>query len=168
MSASSAGAVDDGGLFLGDDDNALGGTEVVQGGLLEGHADFFGDHGATGQNSDVLQHGLATITEARRLDGGNLDDAADGVDHQGGQGFAFNVLGDDQQRRPALAAPSSSGQQVADVGDLLVVQQDEGLFQSRRLVLLVVDEVGREVAAVELHAFDDVELVLQAWSLLQR
>jgi hypothetical protein len=38
-----AGAVDDGGVFLGDLD-LLGGAQVVQGGLLQRQADLLGDH----------------------------------------------------------------------------------------------------------------------------
>ena len=63
--------------------------------------------------------------------------------------------------RPALATLQRR-QQVADVRDLLVEQQHERVVQQRDLLLGVVDEVRRQVAAVELHAFDDVELVGQA------
>jgi hypothetical protein len=38
----------------------------------------------------------------------------------------------------------------------------KGSSSSAGLALLVVDEVGRQVAAVELHALDDVQLVVQA------
>ncbi len=41
-----------------------------------------------------------------------------------------------------------------------------GVVQLGRHVLLVVDEVGRQVAAVELHALDHVQLVLQAGTFL--
>ena len=58
---------------------------------------------------DVLQHGLAAVAEARRLDGADLQDAADVVDDERRQRFALDVFGDDQQRLPAFATPSSSG-----------------------------------------------------------
>ena len=64
----SAGAVDDGGVFLAHFD-ALGLAQVGQGDLLERQADFFGDHLAAGQDGDVFQHGLAAVAEARGLDG---------------------------------------------------------------------------------------------------
>ena len=110
-------------------DNLLGGAQVVQRRLLQGQADLLGDHGRAGQDGHVLQHRLAAVAEARRLDGRDLDDAADGVDHQGGQGLALDVLGDDQQRLAGLGDALQHRQQVADVGDLLVVQQDVRLFQ---------------------------------------
>ena len=53
------------------------------------------------------------------------------------------------------------GQQVADVADLLVVQQHERVVQQSGLLFGVVDEVGRQVAAVKLHAFDDVEFAVE-------
>src|SRR3546814_12189727 len=51
---------------------------------------------------------------------------------------------------------------------LLVVQQDVRIIQLGRHRLLVVDEVRRQVAAVELHALDHVQLVLQARTFLDR
>ena len=78
--------------------NLLGRTQVLfRRGLLERQADFLGDDLTAGQDSDVFEHGLATITKTRGLDGRNLDDTAQVVDHQGCQRLAFDVLGDDQQ-----------------------------------------------------------------------
>src|SRR3569623_231877 len=162
-----AGAVDDGGVFLADLD-ALGATQVLQGGFFQRQTDFFGDHGAAGEDGHVFQHRLATVAEARSLDGTGLEDAADVVDHQGGERFAVDVFGDDQQRLAGLGDLLQYGQQVTDVGDLLVEQQDEGIFHDRHLLVGVVDEVGRQVAAVELHAFDDVEFVFQARAVFNR
>ena len=90
-------AINDGGVFLGDVD-ALGSAQHVERDVLELDAEVFGDHLTAGQDGDVFEHGLAAIAEARCLDGGNLEAAAQLVDHQGGQRFALNVLGDDQQR----------------------------------------------------------------------
>ena len=97
-----AGALDDGGLVLGDDDLA-GLAEQVEGGVLELEADLLGDDLATGEDGDVLQHGLAAVAEAGGLDGDRVERAADLVDHQRGQGLALDVLGDDHER---LAAPA--------------------------------------------------------------
>src|SRR6185312_16414085 len=162
-----AGAVDEGGVFLGDND-LLGTAEILDGGLLELQADLFGDHGAGGQDGHVFQHRLAAVTEARRLHRADLDDATDGVDDQGRQCFAFDFFGDDQQRLARLGDAFQHRQQITHVGDLLVVQQDVRVFQFALHRLLVVDEVRREITAVELHAFDDVELVLEARTVFDR
>ena len=164
MSVGLAGAVDDGGvLFL--DQHLLRLAEVVERRLLELQAHFVGDHGSAREHRDVLQHRLAAIAEARRLDGGNLDDAADGVDHERRQRLALDVLGDDQQLAAALRNPLEQREQLADIGDLLVDQEDQRLVELGALALLIVDEVRREVAAIELHALDHFELVLQARAL---
>jgi hypothetical protein len=65
--------------------------------ILELDTKILGDHLAAGQHGDVLQHGLAPIAEARRLDRGNLQAAAQLVDHECGKRLALDVLGDDQQ-----------------------------------------------------------------------
>src|SRR5690606_16360407 len=152
--------VDDGGGFLGHF-HALGLAELVQGDAFQRHAGLFGDHGAASQDGDVFQHGLATVAKARGLHSGGLQDTADVVHNQGGQGFAFDVFSHDQQRTVGLGNLFQDRQQVTDVADLLVVDQDERIFQNGDLLFRVVDEVGRQVAAVELHAFHDVQFVLQ-------
>src|SRR5690606_7995498 len=118
--------------------------------------------GGAGQDGDDLQHGLAAVTKARRFDYGALDDATHVVHHQGGQRFAFHVLGNDQQRLAGLGNGFQHRQQFADVGDLLVDQQDVRVLKLNRHLFLVVDEVRAQVAAVELHAFNHFQLVLQA------
>ncbi len=90
--------------------------------------DLFGDHRAAGQDGDVLQHGLAAVAKARGLDGEHVEHAAQFVQHEGGQGFAVDVFGDDDQ--VALADLDEFLQQRDDVlssGDLLVVDQDVGI-----------------------------------------
>ncbi|MNZ48629.1 hypothetical protein D3C78_663770 [compost metagenome] len=154
-------AVDDDGVFLGQG-HALGVTQVLQGSGLQAQADFFGDHGTAGQDSDVLQHGLAAVAEARCLDRSNLDDAAHVVDHQGSQRFAFNVFSDDQQRTTGLGNGFQNWQQFADVGDLLVNQQQQRAIQLGDHGVWLVDEVRGQVATVELHAFHDRQFVFQA------
>ena len=46
------------------------------------------------------------------------------------------------------------------------MQEHEGLFQLDALTLLVIDEVGGQIAAIELHAFDDIQLVVQRGAFL--
>ncbi len=136
--------------------------------VLELQAQFLGDDGAAGEDGDVFQHGLAAVAEARGLDGAGLEDAAQVVHHQGGERLAVDVFGDDEERLAGLGDLLEDRQEVADVGDLLVVQEDERVLEDGDLAIRVVDEVGRQVAAVELHAFDDVELVVERLAVLDR
>src|SRR5690606_15848472 len=107
------GTLDDRGLVLGDDNLASVAQQVQLRGLqLE--ADLLGDDLAAGEDRDVGQHGLATVTEARSLDGDGLEVATDLVDHQGRQGLALDVLGDDRQRLTGLHDLLQDGQQVLD------------------------------------------------------
>ena len=69
---------------------------------------------------------------------------------------------------PAVATFSSSGHQVAEAGDLLLVDQDVGVLQHRLQRVGVGHEVGRDVALVELHALDDLQLVGQCPCLPRR
>src|SRR5207248_3048868 len=96
-----AGPVDEGGVVLADR-YALGAPEVLQGDALQLDAEVLGDHASTGQRGDVLEHGLAAVAEARRLDRAGIQRPAQLVDDQRGQGLTLDLLGDDEQR---LAGP---------------------------------------------------------------
>ena len=159
--------VDDRGVVLVHG-HALGRAQVLERGVLELESHFLAHHGAAGQDREILQHGLAAVAEARRLARCHLDDAAHVVHDQRRQRLTFHVLGNHYQRLARLGHLLEQRQHVADVGDLLVDQQDEGALLLYDHLLLVVDEVGRQVAAVELHAFHHVELVGQALAFLDR
>src|SRR5262245_27367138 len=117
-----AGAVDDRRVLLRDLD-LLRLAEVVHRGLLERQTDFLADDLASREGRDVLQHGLTAVAEARSLDGRNLDDAADVVDDERGERLALDVFRDDQKRTARLRNALEQRQQLADVRDLLVVNQ---------------------------------------------
>ena len=68
--------------------------------------------------------------------------------------FAFDVFRDNQQRLAHLGGLLEQGQQVLHRADFLLVDQDVNVFQHALHPLRVGDEVGREIAAVELHSFD--------------
>ncbi len=143
-------------------------AQLLQRRLGERQAQLAGDHRAAGQHRHVLQHGLAAIAESGRLHRTGLDDAAHAVDDQRGERVGVHVFGDQQQRRPRLGDRLEQRHQLRDGGQLLVVQHDGRVLQHGRLLLGVVDEVGRQVAAVELHAFDHFQLAHQARAVLDR
>src|SRR4051794_35728216 len=160
-----AATVDDGGLVLGDDDLASG-AQQAEVGVVELEADLLADDGATGQDGDVLEHGLAAVTEARGLDGDGLEGAADLVDDQGGQRLALDVLGDDDQR---LAPPHDllqHGEQGLHGGDLAVDDQDVRVVEDGLHPLGVGHEVRRDVTLVEAHALGELELEAEGVALL--
>ena len=162
-----ASAVDDGGVFFGNH-NLAGSAQIGQGRFLQAQTDFLGDHLTAGQDGDILQHGFATIAETRCLDCCDLDDTANGVHHQGGQRFAFDILGDDQQRPTGLGDAFQDWQQVAHIGNFLVVQKNVRRFQFRAHALLVVDEIGGDVTTIKLHALYDIQFVVQTLAFLDR
>ncbi len=96
-----AGAVDDGRVVLVDDDT-LGAAKIGQGDVVELDAKFFGDQLAAGEDGDIFEHRFAAVAEAGGLDGHTAQGAANLVDHQSRQGFAFDVFGDDDERLAGL------------------------------------------------------------------
>jgi hypothetical protein len=141
---------------------------VIQRGVLEAVAFLLADDRAAGEDGEVLEHRLATIAEARCLDGSDFQRAAKLVHDERGEGFAFDVFGDDEERRAHLGDLLEDREEVLHRRDLLVVNQDEGVFEDGLHVVRIRDEVRREVAAVELHALDDVEGRVGAFRFLDR
>src|SRR5690554_219525 len=157
----STGTIDDDDVLFGDL-YALGAAQIVQSGVFQGQAHFLGNHSTASQDSDILQHFLTTVAKARGFNRSNFHDTAHVVHYQRSQGFAFHVFCNDQQGLGRLGHRFQDRQHFADVGDFLVNQQHERVFQFGRHGVLVVDEVGRQVAAVELHTFYYVQLVFEA------
>src|SRR5579859_4283244 len=143
----------------------LGAAEVLHLHVLQLDAQVFGHGLAAGQDSDILQHGLAAVAEARGLDGHGLQRATELVDHQSGQRLAFDIFRHDQQRLAALGDVFKDREQVFHGGDFLFVDEDVSVFEYRFHALRIGDEVGGEVSAVELHALNHVELGLHGLGL---
>src|SRR6185437_633478 len=153
-------AFDDGGVVFVNGD-ALGLAEIGDLHVLEFNAQVLGDGASTGERGDVIEHGLAAIAEARGLDGRDLQRATQLVHNESGERFAVHVFRDDDERLAALRDLLQQRQQVFHRADFLFVDQDVGVLQSNFHALRIGDEVRREIAAVELHAFDDVQLCLK-------
>src|SRR5712672_2208436 len=151
-----AAAFHDGGVVLVDD-NLLGAPEVFHLNVLELDAEIFRHGLAAGEGGDVFEHRFAAISEGRGLDRSALQGAAELVDHQGGQRFTFDVFRDDEQRLAGLGNLLEQREKVLHGADFLFVDEDAHVFQNALHPLWVGNEVGRQVAAVELHTFDDFQ-----------
>src|SRR5712664_3249507 len=151
-----AGAFDDRGVVLVDGD-LLGASEILKLDVLELDAEVFGDGLAAGERGDVFEHGLAAVAKARGLDGGALQRAAELVHHEGGQRFAFDVFSDDQEGLAHLGGLLEQREKILHRADFLFVDKDTNVLEDAFHALGVGDEVGGEVAAVKLHAFDYFE-----------
>src|SRR5262249_4745668 len=123
-----AGALDERGVFLVDL-GLLAAAKVAELDALELDAQVLEDGLAPGQYGDVLEHGLAAVAVAGGLDGAALEGAADLVDDQRGQRLTLDLLADDEQRAAALHHALQDRDQVLVGGDLLLVDEDERVFQ---------------------------------------
>ena len=147
---------DDGGILC--DLDGFRAAKLVQGRVLELQAQVSADNGTAGQDGDILQHGFPSVTIAGCLDSRHIECAAQLVDDQSGQGFAFDILSDDQQSCAHLDDLLQQGQDVLNGGDLLVRDQDERIFQIGFHLVHISCHVGGDIASVELHAFNQVQL----------
>ena len=63
------------------------------------------------------------------LTAATFSDAAEGVHHEGGEGFTVDVFSDDHERTAGLGNLLENRQKLTDVADLLVVNQDVGVLE---------------------------------------
>ena len=158
-------AVQEDGVLLSDG-NSTGGTEHICGCLLELDVEVIAEDGTVGQDSEIAKNGLAVVTKARSLDGGDLKLATELVENADGKSLAVNVLSNDEKRAALLLGGLKSGDDVLDSGDLLLGEEDQRLLELDLGALGVGDEVGGDVSTVELHSLGNLELVLNGLALL--
>src|SRR4029077_15647179 len=160
-------AVDNRGVLLLDY-HLLGATEHVHSNLVEFDAKILPDRLSASQDSDVFEHGLATIAEARSLHRRNLETAAQLVDDECGKRLALNVLGHDDERLRGLHYGFQQRKQFLQAGKLLLVDQDVGVIHLSAHLFSIGDEVRRDVTAIELHTFTNFEFCLQGFRFFDR
>ena len=124
-------------------------------------AEVLVDGPPAGQHRDVLEHRLAAIAVPRGLHRRDLQRAAQLVDHERGQRFAFDVLGHDQERLARLGDLLEQRQQVRQRTELRLVDENQRILEDDLHFFRVGHEIGRQVAAIELHAFHDLERRLE-------
>mmetsp|Transcript_15912 Transcript_15912/g.40425 ORF Transcript_15912/g.40425 Transcript_15912/m.40425 type:complete len:287 (-) Transcript_15912:707-1567(-) len=146
-----AGLRDDGGAGGRDCDLARR-AQLLEHRILELHAQVFGDVLRAGHDCNVLQQCLPALAKAGRLDGDDLEVAAQLVDHQRGERLARNVLRDDHQRGARLGGLLQDRDDLACRLDLLVADQHAAVVKLALLALGVVHKLRRDVAAVDGHA----------------
>ena len=131
-------------------------TQHIDGGVLQLQTNLGGDHLTAGQNGDILQHFLPSVAKARRFDRNAVEHATQFVQHQRGQRFAFHILGNDQQLLAGLHDLLEQGQDILNVGNLLIGNQQERVVENRFHLVHIGCHVGRQIAAVELHTFHNL------------
>ncbi len=134
--------------------------------VFELDAKVFTQELTASQGGNVAHHSLAAIAKTGGLDRADVQDASKLVDDKHGQRFALDIFGNDEQRLTGLGHLFQERQHVADVGQLLLMDEDQAVFQLRLHVLRIGNEVRRNIALVELHALDKVERRLGSLAFL--
>ena len=151
--------VNDDGVFLIDLDLACM-TELLHGRILEFKSELARNDLAAGEDSNIAEHFLSLLAEGRSLDRNHGEGAAQLVQNDGGESLALNILGDDKQLLACLNDLLEHGQDVLHCRDLLVCDEDVAVVKNSLHLLSIGSHVGREIAAVKLHTFNDLGISL--------
>ena len=130
--------------------------------VFELDTEIFADQRAARQRGDIAEHRLAAITKSGSLHSTNIQSAAKLVDDQQRQRFRIDIFGDDQQRLTSLSRLFQQRDEIANVADLLFVQQHKSVLEVRFHRTGIGNEVGRNVPLVELHSVDVLDFHVTA------
>ena len=155
-------AVDDGCFFFGNA-NLASAAQISQFYAVQLAAEFFGNNRTAGDDGNILQHRFTAIAKARSLNSYRFEGAAQLVDHQSGQCFAFYVFSNDQQFFTLLYYFFQNRQHVGNSADFAIGDQDVRIGQNGFHFVRIGDHVRRNVTAVELHAFYNLQIRAHAF-----
>ncbi len=121
-------------------------------------AHFFSDDDTAGEDSDVFEHGFAAVAKGGGFDGAQGQAGFELIDDEGRKSFSIDIIGNDEQGALRFFHHFfKDGNEVARIGEFFVGDEDEGVLILNSHLLCIGDKVGREIAFVELHPFDDIE-----------
>src|SRR6516162_2669901 len=109
-------------------DHSFGAAEIFDRNVFQLYAKFLGNHLTIRENSDVLEHRLAPISETGGFDRDNLQSPTNLIDDKSGQRFAFHFFGDDQQRFAGFGHGFEHRQQVFHAGNLFLVDEQVSIL----------------------------------------
>ena len=148
--------------------SALYASKVFKSHVLELVSQVLGDGFATGESSDVREHLFATIAKAWSLNSTDFDGSTKLVNNECCKRFTVDIFCNDEKRATGFGNRFKCWKEVLHVRDLLLVDENKSIVHDRFHALLVSHEVRAQVAAVELHAFNNVELRLKSLGFFDR
>ena len=140
-------------------------AQHIHGGIFQFIPQIGTDNSTAREDSDVLQHILSPVAVAGSLYSHYIEGAAQLVDDQSSQRFAFHILGNDEKLRAGLNDLLQQRQDLLNIGNLLVCDQDAGIIQSSFHLIHICSHVSRDIASVKLHAFYQIQLSLHGLGL---
>ncbi len=97
------------------------------------------------------------VAKARALHRCAMQAVQELIDHQGDQRFSVYLFRSNHERLAGLCNLLQNGQQFAHVADLSLMQENIGIFEVCHHLHRFHNEVGAQIAAVELHPLDNFE-----------
>ena len=149
-------AVNDGRVVLRNC-HLIASAEHFDSGLFELETCVFANHNTACQDGNILEHSLATVSEAWSLDCTNLELSAKAVHDECCKSLAINIFCNDEQGTTTLNCGFEDGQEVLQVRNLLVVDEDVGVLHHALHLFRIGHKVSAQIAAVKLHAFHNTD-----------
>ena len=144
--------------------HAVSGDMIAQVGMISANSDKTVGNIIADAMKKVGKDGVITVEESKTM----TTELATVDGMQFDRGYLSPYFVSDHERLAVAGNLLEQRKQILHRADLLLVDQDVGIFEHRFHAVRIGDEVGAQVAAVELHAFDHFQLGLQSLRLFDR
>ena len=135
----------------------FGTAQHFDGGRFQFQTFLFRDDYTTGQHGDIFEHLFTTVAKTGSFYGTYFQRSTQAVYYQRCQSFAIDIFGDDKQRTTGLSRSFENRKHIFQYRYFLVVDQDVRCIHFALHLLGIGYEVRRDIAAVELHTFYDID-----------
>ena len=143
----------------------FGTAEIFQGSFFQIQTQLIGNHLATGQDGNVLQHSFSSVAIAGRLHCHYVECATQLVDDQCGKRFSFYILRNDQKFRTGLYHLFQHRENLLNIADLLICNQDIRIIQIGFHLIHICCHVSGNISSVELHTFHQIQFCFHGLAL---
>ena len=129
-------------------------AQLIHRSIFQLQPQLFADYLSARQDSDILQHFFSSIAETRRFYCNAGKRAAQLIDNQSRQGFAFDILCNNNQFLTRLNDLLQQRQDLLNSRDLFIGNQDVGIVDYRFHLIRICDHVRGNISPVKLHPFN--------------
>ena len=143
--------------------NLFGCTKEVDSCAFEFKALFFRNYHTTSEDCDIFEHFFAAVAKTGGFNGAHFQRTAETVDNESCESLAIYILGNDEERTTGLSSSFENREHIFENRNLLVEKEDERVVHVALHLLGVGYEIGRNVTAVELHTFYNINTCVGAF-----
>ena len=135
-------------------------SELIKCCFLKVKSEFIRNNLSACKNSDILKHCFSSVTVSGCLNTYYLECSTKFVDNKSCKSLTLNILSNNEKLLAALNDLLKERKYVLNVADLLVCNQNIGIFKVCFHFVHICCHISADIASVKLHTFHKIKLCL--------